>query len=141
MPTRSSSSRTGGSSSGAGTRSSRGWAATTRRCSGTRRGRPVARNKYDVDEELSQELDARAVLRMLGYLRPHGRRVLAAVSLMVVASLLSLIGPYIAKVAIDDCIPRKDIGLLAVLAAILVAAQALNALFLRIRIQVMNDIG
>jgi ATP-binding cassette, subfamily B, multidrug efflux pump len=101
----------------------------------------VARNKYDIDEELSQEFDAASVRRMLSYLRPHRRGVLSAVLLMILASLLSLIGPYFAKIAIDDCIPRKDLRLLLLLAAILVAAQALNALFLKVRIKVMNDIG
>jgi ATP-binding cassette, subfamily B, multidrug efflux pump len=101
----------------------------------------VARNKYDIDEDLSQEFDAKSVRRMLGYLAPHRRRVAVAVLLMIVASLVSLLGPYLFKVAIDDCIPRKDVRLLAVLAAVLVAAQAVNALCLKIRIKVMNDIG
>lgn len=101
----------------------------------------MARNKYDIDEELSKEFDAKAVLRMLRYLRPYRRPVLAAVLLMIIASLVSLLGPYLTKVAIDDCIPNKDIRLLAFLAAILVAAQAVNALCLKVRIKAMNDIG
>ncbi len=101
----------------------------------------MARNKFDVDEDLSQELDAKSVVRMLGYLRPHGRRVLSAIALMIIASLVSLLGPYLTKIAIDDSIPRKDVRLLALLAAILVAAQAVNAFCLKVRIKVMNDIG
>jgi ABC-type multidrug transport system, ATPase and permease components len=101
----------------------------------------MARNKYDIDEDLSQEFDAKAVLRMLGYLRPHRKTVLSAVFLMIIASLVSLIGPYLTKIAIDDCIPNKDVRLLAILAAVLVAAQAINALCLKVRIKVMNDIG
>jgi ATP-binding cassette subfamily B multidrug efflux pump len=114
-----------------------------KRSSGIRRERrrPVARNKYDIDEELSKEFDAQAVFRMLRYLRPYRKTVLTAVFLMVVASLVSLLGPYLAKVAIDDCIPNKDVGLLCALAAILAAAQAVNALCLKIRIKAMNDIG
>jgi ATP-binding cassette, subfamily B, multidrug efflux pump len=103
--------------------------------------RRVARNKYDVDEELSQEFDVKSVLRMLSYLKPHGRRVLTAVALMIIAALVSLVGPYLTKIAIDDCIPNKDIRLLLTLAAVLVAAQAIAALCLKIRIKVMNDIG
>jgi ATP-binding cassette subfamily B multidrug efflux pump len=101
----------------------------------------VARNKYDIDEDLSQEFDAKAVFRMLGYLRPHRKRVLSAVLLMIIASLVSLIGPYLTKIAIDDCIPNKDVRLLVILAAVLIAAQAINALCLKVRIKVMNDIG
>lgn len=101
----------------------------------------MARNKYDVDEELSQEFDAKSAMRMLRYLGPHKKGVLSAVALMIFASLVSLLGPYITKVAIDDCIPRKNVGLLVALAAVLVAAQAINALCLKVRIKVMNYIG
>jgi ATP-binding cassette, subfamily B, multidrug efflux pump len=101
----------------------------------------VARNKYDVDEDLSREFDAASVLRMLRYLGPHKRRVLAAVALMIVASLVSLLGPFAFKVAIDDCIPKGDLRGLAVIAGILIAAQAVGAVCLWIRIRVMNDIG
>jgi ATP-binding cassette, subfamily B, multidrug efflux pump len=101
----------------------------------------MARNKYDVDEDLSREFDAASVLRMLSYLGPHKRRVLAAVALMIVASLVSLLGPFAFKVAIDDCIPKGDLRGLAVIAGILIAAQAVGAVCLWIRIKVMNDIG
>jgi ATP-binding cassette subfamily B protein len=101
----------------------------------------VARNKYDVDEDLSKEFDAKAVLRMLGYLRPYRARVAAAVALMIVAALVSLLGPYLFKIAIDDCIPNKNVKLLVGLALALVAAQAISALCLKVRIKVMNDIG
>jgi ATP-binding cassette subfamily B protein len=101
----------------------------------------MARNKYDIDEDLSKEFDAKAVLRMLRYLRPYRRPVAVAVLLMIIASLVSLLGPYLTKVAIDDCIPNKDVRLLVFLAAILVAAQVINALCLKIRIKAMNDIG
>lgn len=101
----------------------------------------MARNKYDIDEDLSKEFDANAVLRMLSYLKPHRSRVLIAVGLMIIASLVSLLGPYLFKIAIDDCIPNKDIKLLFVLALILVAAQVVNAVCLKVRIKVMNDIG
>jgi ATP-binding cassette, subfamily B, multidrug efflux pump len=101
----------------------------------------MARNKYDVDEDLSREFDAASVLRMLRYLGPHKARVAAAVALMIAASLVSLIGPYAFKIAIDDCIPKGDLGGLAIIAAVLVAAQAVGAVCLWIRIRVMNDIG
>jgi len=101
----------------------------------------VARNKYDVDEDLSKEFDAASVLRMLRYLGPHKRRVAAAVGLMIVAALVSLLGPYATKIAIDDCIPAGDLRGLAMIAAVLVLANLVGALCLWIRIRVMNDIG
>ncbi len=101
----------------------------------------MARNKYDVDEDLSREFDAASVLRMLRYLGPHKRRVALAVVLMIVAALVSLLGPYAIKIAIDDYIPRGDLRALALLSAVLVIANLIAALCLWIRIKVMNDIG
>jgi ATP-binding cassette subfamily B protein len=101
----------------------------------------VARNKYDVDEDLSREFDAASVLRMLRYLGPHKRGVAAAVALMIVAALVSLLGPYATKIAIDEYIPRGDLRGLAILSAVLVLANLIGALCLWIRIKVMNDIG
>lgn len=101
----------------------------------------MARNKYDVDEDLSREFDAASVLRMLRYLGPHKRRVALAVVLMIVAALVSLLGPYAIKNAIDDYIPRGDLRALALLSAVLVIANLIAAICLWIRIKVMNDIG
>jgi ATP-binding cassette subfamily B protein len=101
----------------------------------------VARNKYDIDEALVTAFKPRDILRMLGYVRPHARRGLTAVALMVVASLLGLMGPYLTKIAIDKAIPDKDLGLLALLAAVLAVGQLLNALFLNLRIKIMSAVG
>jgi len=52
--------------------------------------------------------DPRIVLRLLAYLRPHRRRMIAAFLLMIVASALSLVAPYLIKVAIDQPIAQGD---------------------------------
>jgi len=48
------------------------------------------------------------VVRLLAYLRPHRRRMAAAVFLMLCASALTLAAPYLIKVAIDQFIARGD---------------------------------
>jgi ABC-type multidrug transport system fused ATPase/permease subunit len=50
--------------------------------------------------------DWRTVSRLLAELRPHWRRLLAALVLMLVASGLTLATPYLIKVAIDQYIVR-----------------------------------
>lgn len=101
----------------------------------------MARNKYDVDEDLSREFDAASVLRMLRYLEPYKKLVVAAVGLMIIAALVSLLGPYATKIAIDDYIPASNIRGLVIIALVLVLANGLGALCLWIRIRIMNDIG
>lgn len=69
--------------------------------------------------------DWKIVTRLLGYLRPHARRMWAAILLMLLSAALTLAAPYLIKVAIDGFIATGDaagvvrIGLL--LAAVFVA--------------------
>jgi len=52
--------------------------------------------------------DRRVVVRLLAYLRPHGKRMAAAFALMLAASALTLAAPYLVKVAIDQTIATGD---------------------------------
>lgn len=49
------------------------------------------------------------ILRLLAYLRPYRRRMIAAFLLMLVASALTLAAPYLIKVAIDQPIAQGDL--------------------------------
>ena len=52
--------------------------------------------------------DWKIVTRLLGYLRPHARRMLAAILLMLLTAALTLAAPYLIKVAIDGFIATAD---------------------------------
>jgi len=101
----------------------------------------LARNKYDVDEEFTDDLNVHAVRRILGYLKPYRPAVAGAVTLMVVAAFAGLLPPYLIQQALDVAIPRKDVGYLVVLASCIFGATCLGAIALRMRIRVMNGIG
>lgn len=53
------------------------------------------------DEITGKAYDARLVRRLLRYLRPQGNRIVVAVVLLLVVSVMDLAGPLITKVAID----------------------------------------
>ncbi len=80
-------------------------------------------------EELEGRVfDRRIALRLLGFLRPHWRRMAVAGGLMLVATALSLVAPYLIKVAIDQYIALGDeAGLVGVA---LLTAGAFLGLFL-----------
>ncbi len=73
---------------------------------------------FHEEEALGTAYDARLMRRLLRYLRPYRLRVAIAVVMLIVASGLELIGPYLTKVAIDQAIPAKDLGLIVLLAGI-----------------------
>ena len=61
------------------------------------------------DERDGRAFDRRVVRRMLGYLRPHAGKMIAALALVFVTSLLALSIPYLIGVAIDDYIAVGDL--------------------------------
>ncbi|HET7462733.1 MAG TPA: ABC transporter ATP-binding protein [Longimicrobium sp.] len=69
------------------------------------------------EEPFAKPYDVRLMRRLIAYLRPYRLRVAAAVALLFVRSVTELAGPLLTKVALDDAIPRHDLGKLGVLVA------------------------
>ena len=105
------------------------------------RGDNVARNKFDVDEELETKFDFKQFRRMLGYLKPFTGQVVFTVFLMLASSALALLGPYLVKVAIDNDIPAKDIKGIVIRGAIFIATLIFNTICMKYRIRTMSYIG
>lgn len=101
----------------------------------------MARNKYDVDEELVAGFNFKHLLRMFEYLKPYKFKVMLTVFLMLTASAAALLNPYLMKVAIDSSIPNSDIKQLIFLSSIFVLTLIINAVCLKFRIRTMTDIG
>jgi len=101
----------------------------------------MARNKFDVDEELQKGFDWDQFKRMLGYVKPYKTDIAKAVLLMFSASLAALAGPYIVKISIDDMIPSKNIAGLFIMAVVFAAALYANTLCLKHRIVIMSRLG
>jgi ATP-binding cassette, subfamily B, multidrug efflux pump len=67
--------------------------------------------------------------RLLGYLSPHKPTVAVILVLVVLYTILSLIGPYLMGVAIDNYIANKDLQGLATLALLMLGAFLAAAAF------------
>jgi ATP-binding cassette subfamily B protein len=81
------------------------------------------------EEALGKAYDARLMRRLLRYLGPYWMQVSVAISLLVVASALQVVGPWLTKLALDDAIPAGDARLLALLAATYMAVAVLVFVF------------
>jgi ATP-binding cassette subfamily B protein len=101
----------------------------------------MARNKFDIDEELDTKFDFNQFKRMLGYLKPFKGKVVSTVLLMLMSSVMTLLGPYLVKVAIDSKIPDKDISGLIILGIIYLATLIFNTICMKYRIRTMTFIG
>ena len=101
----------------------------------------MARNKFDIDEELDSGFDFKQLKRLLAYLKPFKGKVAVTVLLMLTSSSLALLGPYLVKVAIDSKIPDRDIPGLAILGLIYLATLIFNTICMKYRIRTMTFIG
>lgn len=101
----------------------------------------MARNKYDIDEELIQEFNSKDFRRLLGYVKPYRGQVVTAVILMIVSSIAALIGPYLSKIALDSSIPQGDLKGLILLSAIYAASLVVSAVCLKYKIRLMSLVG
>ncbi len=76
------------------------------------------------EQVLGKAYDARLMRRLLTYIRPYGRSAALALLLIVSASALSVLPPYLTKVAIDRYISRGNVAGLNLVAVIYVATLA-----------------
>lgn len=101
----------------------------------------MARNKFDIDEELDTKFNFRQFKRLLGYLKPFKTKVASTVLLMLMTSILALLGPYLIKMAIDTMIPKKNILGLSILAVIFLSTLVISMICVKYRIRTMSFIG
>lgn len=62
------------------------------------------------DKVEGRAFDLHVVFRLLTYLRPYWQRMIAAFVLMLIASALTLLAPYLVKVAIDRPIAQGNVA-------------------------------
>lgn len=101
----------------------------------------MARNKYDVDEELDRHLDFGRLKRALVYIRPHGKMMLLAFTISAVASVLGLLSPLFLQEAIDEAMPNKDVQHLIRLAVFTLLTILASSILSGVRGFIMSRIG
>lgn len=101
----------------------------------------MARNKYDVDEELQEGFNLSHLKRLIRYMQPYKNKVILSVTLMIISSFVSLLGPYLIKIALDDIIPSGNLVNLVILSVIYALSLILVSAFMRQRIITMGKVG
>ncbi|MDT8304617.1 MAG: ABC transporter ATP-binding protein [Anaerolineae bacterium] len=95
----------------------------------------------DEDELLGKAYDGRLVRRLLHYNKPYVRRLVAALVLMAVSSLLSVSIPWLFGRAIDDGIRSASLGTLRFWSVALLVAATGEWITNRARIAIMAYVG
>lgn len=101
----------------------------------------MTRNKFDEDESISNEFNWKQFKRLLSYLKPYKKQMFISLILMLVASIVNLLGPYLIKVAMDTEIPNNNYNMLLILTLIFLCSIIINSLCLKYKIRIMSYIG
>jgi ATP-binding cassette, subfamily B, multidrug efflux pump len=80
------------------------------------------------EEALGKAYDARLMRRLLRYLHPYRLRVLGAISVLLFAACIEIVGGLLTRHAIDHAIPERNTTLLLELGAAYLAAMLLGFL-------------
>ena len=68
----------------------------------------MARNKFDEDEQIEQKVNLKIIPRMMKWIKPYAGFMVLACVIMLLASAIGLISPYLIKMAIDTAIPAAQ---------------------------------
>ncbi len=101
----------------------------------------MARNKYDVDEDLDTPFNFSQVKRITTYMKPYLKKIFAGLSVMIISSALSLLSPIILMVVINTYIPNKDINGILMMSGIYTGIVIVCAIMLAIRAKIINKVG
>ncbi|MBC2116541.1 ABC transporter ATP-binding protein [Listeria booriae] len=101
----------------------------------------MARNKFNVDEELEAEFDITHLKRIMVFVKPYQKPIYITLLVILLANVATMLGPYLTKVVIDTAIPQKDMTLLAWLGVAFVASVIVTGLCMWYRIGAITRIG
>ncbi|EGC0089170.1 ABC transporter ATP-binding protein [Listeria monocytogenes] len=101
----------------------------------------MARNKFDIDEELETAFSAAHLKRILVYVKPYQKSIYITLFVLLLANVATMIGPYLTKIVIDDTIPNKNMTQLFWIAIIFIVSVVVTGLCMRYRIRSITLIG
>jgi len=101
----------------------------------------MARNKYNEDEELGTPFSWKYCKRLLGYVTPYKKEMIMTLIIMILASISSLLGPYLVKIAMDTNIPNKDVKGLVLVCVLFFITIVISAICMKYRIKTMTYVG
>lgn len=101
----------------------------------------MARNTFFEDEVIERKFDAKQLKRIMRYVMHYRFELFVGLTLMILASICSLSGPYISKIIMDNMIPNKDIRGILLLIALFLGFLGLQIIFNIIKGFLMNRMG
>ncbi|EXM39410.1 multidrug ABC transporter ATP-binding protein [Ruminococcus albus SY3] len=101
----------------------------------------MARNKYDVDEQLEKPFDFTHLKRSYVYIKKYKGKMILSLLISMAAAVFGLVGPLITRRALDVTIPDKNVKELILLGLALLGFSVLGTVLGNIRGRIMTVVG
>ena len=98
----------------------------------------MARNKYDIDEQLESPFDFAHLKRAFVYIKRYRKSMIVSLVLSILAAISGLIGPLLTQRALDVTIPQGKYGQLVLLAGLLLLFTVISTVLGNIRSRIMT---
>lgn len=100
----------------------------------------MAKNAIGQDEELKSKSKSEISKRLFAYLKPYKWQVLVVTILMLLVMAVSLLNPYLLKIAIDKYIKNKNINGLLIIGVLMILFNLLSMIASKKRIILMSGV-
>ena len=101
----------------------------------------MARNRYDVDENLETPFNIKHLLRAGQYIGRHKKKMILSLIFSAISAAAGLLGPLMVQRGINVSVPNKDVRELVLLSVGMLAAIIVSVLFSRARSKYMIEVG
>ena len=101
----------------------------------------MARNRFDVDENLETPFSMKHLLRAGTYIGRHKTKMVLSLLYSALSAATALVGPLLVQRGINVSVPNRDYGELALLSVGMLAAIVISILFARARSKYMISVG
>ncbi len=101
----------------------------------------MARNRFDVDEELESPFNLENLKKVMVYVARYKWLMISALVLSAVGSVVGLTGPMLIQQAMDIAIPNEDVQLLLRLGGLLAVTILVNIGFNALRTVIVAKVG
>lgn len=101
----------------------------------------MARNKYDIDEDLETPFNIKHLNRCKIYIKKHTKQMIFALLINVIAIILTLFTPKLTQVALDVAIPNKNLHQLLIITGMVLAITVIGVFLIKWRTAIMAKVG
>lgn len=101
----------------------------------------MARNRFDVDENLETPFNIKHLLRAGTYIGRHKKKMVLSLLYSAISAAAGLLGPLLIQRGINVSVPNRDVKELVLLSLGMLAAIVASILFARARSKYMIEVG